>query len=43
VARRGFVAFDPRDHGQAKLGELVRAESCVDVNEVPGPTGVSHL
>jgi hypothetical protein len=43
VALRGSVAFDPRDYGPEKLGELVRAGSCVDVNEVLGPTRVSHL
>jgi OST-HTH/LOTUS domain len=33
------AAFDARDYGHSKLGELVRAESYVDVQEVPGATG----
>ncbi len=37
------AAFDPRDYGRAKLGELVRAESYVEVKEVPGPTGLVQL
>ncbi len=37
------AAFDPRDYGHTKLGELVRAESYVDVDDVPGPTGISQL
>jgi hypothetical protein len=37
------TAFDPRDYGHTKLGELVRAESYVDVKDVPGPTGLSQL
>jgi uncharacterized LabA/DUF88 family protein len=37
------AAFDPRDYGHAKLGELVRAESYVEVKEVPGPSGLSQL
>jgi len=37
------AAFDPRDDGHAKLGELVRAESYVEVKEVPGPTGLIQL
>jgi uncharacterized LabA/DUF88 family protein len=37
------AAFDPRDYGHAKLGELVRAEKYVEVKDVPGPTGLSQL
>ena len=37
------AAFDPRDYGHAKLGELVRAEPYVDVKDVPGPSGLSQL
>ena len=41
---KSHAAFDPRDYGYAKLGELVRAEAYVDVKEVPGPTtGLSQL
>jgi NYN domain/OST-HTH/LOTUS domain len=36
-------AFDPRDYGHTKLGELVRAQPYVDMKDVPGPTGLSHL
>ena len=36
------AAFDPRDYGHTKLGELVRGESYVDVKNVPGPTGLSQ-
>jgi uncharacterized LabA/DUF88 family protein len=37
------AAFDPRDYGHTKLGELVRNESYVEVKVVPGPTGQSQL
>jgi hypothetical protein len=37
------AAFDPRDYGHAKLGELVRAEPYLEAKDVPGPTGLSHL
>jgi hypothetical protein len=37
------AACDPRDYGHAKLGELVRKESYVEVKDVPGPTGPSQL
>jgi hypothetical protein len=37
------AAFDPRDYGHAKLGELVRAEPYVEVRDVPGPSGLSQL
>jgi uncharacterized LabA/DUF88 family protein len=40
---KSHAAFDPRDYGHAKLGELVRAEDYVQVKEVPGPTGLSQL
>jgi uncharacterized LabA/DUF88 family protein len=35
------AAFDSRDYGHAKLGELVRAQSYVDVKVLPGPAGAS--
>ena len=37
------AAFDPRDYGHSKLGELVRAEPYVEVKEVPGPTGMNQF
>ncbi len=37
------AAFDARDYGHGKLGELVRAEPYVDVKDVAGPTGPSQL
>jgi hypothetical protein len=37
------AAFDPRDYGQSKLGELVRAVPYVEVRDVPGPAGMSQL
>ena len=37
------AAFDPRDYGRPKLGELVRAQPYVEVKEVPSPTGLSQL
>jgi OST-HTH/LOTUS domain-containing protein len=40
---KSHAAFDPRDYGHPKLGELVRSESYVDVKDVPGPTGLSQL
>jgi uncharacterized LabA/DUF88 family protein len=40
---KSHAAFDPRDYGHTKLGELVRGESYVDVKHVPGPTGLSQL
>ncbi len=40
---KSHAAFDPRDYGYPKLGALVRAESYVEVKEVPGPTGLSQL
>jgi hypothetical protein len=40
---KSHAAFDPRDYGHSKLGELVRAEDYVQVKEVPGPAGPSQL
>lgn len=40
---KSHAAFDPRDYGHSKLGELVRAEPYVEVKEVPGPSGLSQL
>jgi uncharacterized LabA/DUF88 family protein len=40
---KSHAAFDPRDYGRSKLGELVRAEAYVDVKEVPGPSGLVQL
>ena len=40
---KSHAAFDARDYGHAKLSELVRAQRYVEVNEVPGPTGLSQL
>jgi uncharacterized LabA/DUF88 family protein len=40
---KSHAAFDPRDYGHTKLGELVRGESYVEVKDVPGPTGLSQL
>ena len=40
---KSHAAFDARDYGHAKLGELVRAQPYVDVKDVPGPTGLSQL
>jgi uncharacterized LabA/DUF88 family protein len=37
------AAFDARDYGHGKLGELVRAQSYVEVKDAPGPTGLNHL
>jgi uncharacterized LabA/DUF88 family protein len=37
------AAFDPRDYGHSKLGELVRAQNYVELKDVPGPTGLSQL
>jgi uncharacterized LabA/DUF88 family protein len=36
-------AFDPRDYGHTKLGELVRAETYVEIKDVSGPTGLNQL
>jgi uncharacterized LabA/DUF88 family protein len=40
---KSHAAFDPRDYGHTKLGELVRGESYVEVKDVPGRTGVSDI
>jgi len=40
---KSHAAFDPRDYGHAKLGELVRNQSYVEVKNVPGHTGLSQL
>jgi uncharacterized LabA/DUF88 family protein len=40
---KSHAAFDPRDYGHAKLGELVRGESYVEVKDVAGPTGLNQL
>jgi hypothetical protein len=40
---KSHAAFDPRDYGHPKLGELVREEPYVEVKDVPGPTGLSQL
>jgi uncharacterized LabA/DUF88 family protein len=40
---KSHAAFDPRDYGHPKLGELVRAEPYVEVKDVSGPTGLSQL
>ena len=40
---KSHAAFDSRDYGHPKLGELVRAESYVDVKDFPDQTGTSHL
>jgi hypothetical protein len=40
---KSHAAFDPRDYGHTKLGELVRSEPYVEVKDVPGPTGLSQL
>ena len=40
---KSHAAFDPRDYGHSKLGELVRAQPYVEVKDVPGPTGLSQL
>ena len=40
---KSHAAFDPRDYGHSKLGELARAEQYVEVKDVPGPTGLSQL
>ncbi len=39
---KSHAAFDPRDYGHTKLGELVRGESYIEVKDVEGPTGLSQ-
>jgi hypothetical protein len=38
-----YAAFDPRDYGHAKLGDLVRAETYVEVKSVSNPSVSSQL
>jgi hypothetical protein len=40
---KNHTAFDPRDYGHGKLGELVRTRSYVDVKDVPSATGPSRI
>ena len=40
---KSHAAFDPRDYGHSKLGELVRAEPYVEVKDLAGPSGPSQL
>jgi uncharacterized LabA/DUF88 family protein len=40
---KSHAAFDPRDYGHPKLGELVRAQRYLEVKDVPSPTGPSQL
>ena len=40
---RSHAAFDPRDYGHPKLGELVRDAPYVEVKAVGGPSGPSQL
>jgi hypothetical protein len=40
---KSHAAFDPRDYGHAKLGELVRAAPYVEVKDVPSSTGAGSL
>ena len=40
---KSHAAFDPRDYGHTKLGELVRREPYVEVKDVSGPTGLNQL
>jgi uncharacterized LabA/DUF88 family protein len=40
---KSHAAFDPRDYGHSKLGELVRGEAYVEVRDVPGPSGLNQL
>jgi hypothetical protein len=37
------AAFDPRDYGHPKLGELVRNQPYVEMKDMPNPTGPSAL
>jgi hypothetical protein len=37
------AAFDARDYGHSKLGELVRAQKYVKVKDVPGPSGLNTV
>jgi uncharacterized LabA/DUF88 family protein len=40
---KSHAAFDPRDYGHSKLGELVRAEPYVELKDVPGSSGPNQL
>lgn len=40
---KSHAAFDARDYGHAKLGELVRKQSYVEVKHVPSASGPSQL
>ena len=40
---KSHAAFDSRDYGHAKLGDLVRAQPYVEVKDVPGPSGQGQL
>jgi uncharacterized LabA/DUF88 family protein len=40
---KSHAAFDPRDYGHTKLGELVRSEPYVDVRDLSGPGGLNQL
>jgi len=40
---KSHAAFDPRDYGHGKLGELVRAEPYVEVKDVAGPSGLNQV
>ena len=40
---KSHAAFDPRDYGHTKLGELARKQDYVEVKDVPGATGLSQL
>ncbi len=40
---KSHAAFDPRDYGHAKLGELVRAEPYVELKDAPSSAGPSPL
>ncbi len=40
---KSHAAFDPRDYGHTKLGELVRKASYVEVKDASGPSAPSQL
>jgi uncharacterized LabA/DUF88 family protein len=40
---KSHAAFDARDYGHSKLGELVRAQSYLEVRDEPGATGTTRL
>jgi uncharacterized LabA/DUF88 family protein len=40
---KSHAAFDPRNYGHTKLGELVRTEAYVEVKEVKLPSGMNQL